>query len=154
MPDSHEGLLSGIVGEPARFQTQTILRQSNVVRTMRSRILIADDHEVSRVGIRDILRTDSRWEVCEDAIDGTDAVEKVRRFKPDVVIMDVVMHGVSSAEAVRQIRRISPLTKIIMVSLYDFPQLAMSLGADTFLMKAQCGMYLNHRIADLLGRGS
>jgi DNA-binding NarL/FixJ family response regulator len=120
---------------------------------MRPRIVIADDHELSRRGIRTILNSDSRWEVCGEAIDGRDAVEKVGMLKPDVIIVDALMPDTSGIEAVRQIRRIAPSIKIIMVSAHDsaaVSQLANLIGADGFLTKEQCGTRLNETIAKAL----
>jgi DNA-binding NarL/FixJ family response regulator len=111
---------------------------------VQGRILIADDHEVSRVGIRNILETDSRWEACGEAIDGPDAIEQVRRLKPDLVVMDAAMDGV--VEVMRQIRQFSPATKVILSSIYDVESVAKfaaTIGGNAFLSKSQFGMHLN-----------
>jgi DNA-binding NarL/FixJ family response regulator len=114
---------------------------------------MADDHELLRFGIRSILKSDSRWEVCGEAIDGRDAIEKVRTLKPDVVVMDVLMRGTTGIEAVRQIKKLAPPTKIVMVSAHDsaaVSQLAKLIGASAFLTKAECGTRLTETIAGLL----
>jgi DNA-binding NarL/FixJ family response regulator len=120
---------------------------------MRVRILIADDHELSRIGIMDVLCGTSRWDICGEAIDGRDAIEKVRTLKPDVVVMDAHMPGTTGIEGARRIRKIAPSTKIIIISGHDptaISQLAMVVGADAFLAKADCGKRLNQTIANVL----
>jgi len=117
---------------------------------MRTRVLVADEHEAARKALKDILQNDSRYEVCGEAIDGLEAAEKVRALKPDAVIdtMDVI-------QAVREIRATSPSTKIIIVSIYDsaaIAQMAAMIGADAFLTKTQCGLYLNRGCRGSAGR--
>lgn len=116
---------------------------------MRLRILIADNHEVSRIGIRNILQGDSRLDVCGQAIDGRDAIEKVRTLKPDVIVMDALMSGTTGIEAARQIRKIAPSTKVVILSVHEpaaVTQFTTAAGADAFLLKAQCVAHLNETI--------
>ena len=71
-------------------------------------ILIADDHEVARRGIRSLLESHPGWEVCGDAKDGRESVELARRMKPDVVLLDIGMPNLNGLEAARQILAVSP----------------------------------------------
>jgi len=91
---------------------QTLTRSGKPVRTHR---LIADGHEVWRAGIRSLLQKVPEWEVVAEALNGRDAVEKVLRYRPDLIILEMVMGGVNSFDAVRQIRPSSPSTKVLMM---------------------------------------
>ena len=81
------------------------------------RILIVDDHEVVRIGLRAMIATrGGEWQVCGEAGDGIAAVTQARQLTPDVVILDLEMPLMNGLEAAREIRRVSPLTKIILFS--------------------------------------
>ena len=69
------------------------------------RILIADDQEAVRRGVRSLIATHSEWEVCGEAVDGLDAVEKAQSSRPDVVILDISMPKLSGLQAVPLIKQ-------------------------------------------------
>ena len=120
---------------------------------MRARILLVDDHEVSRAGLRSLLAPVREWEICGEATNGRDAVEKVHQLKPDVVIMDAVMPMMSGIEATRQMRELFPELKIIMTSVHDSSsvlQLALLVGADAFLTKTAFAKNFREAISNLL----
>ena len=91
---------------------------------MKLRILIADDHEVVRRGLCTLLQTHEGWEVCGEAEDGRVAIEKVRQFHPDVVVLDWQMPVMDGLEAAKEIRRLAPSTILLMITLHDSVQLA------------------------------
>src|SRR6266851_8049429 len=72
------------------------------------RILVADDHEVVRKGLVSLLQAQPDWQVCGEAGDGREAVEKAQQLKPDVVILDIGMPSLNGLEATRQILRHNP----------------------------------------------
>ena len=80
------------------------------------RILIADDHEAVRKGVRSLLSTRPDWQICGEAVDGLDAVEKAKSLLPDLVLMDVSMPRMDGIEAARIIRRDLPKVQVIIVS--------------------------------------
>jgi CheY-like chemotaxis protein len=84
----------------------------------RVRVLIADDHEVMRMGIRNLLQFRSGWSVCAEASNGKEAVDKTLQFHPDVVIMDLTMPVMNGLEAAREIARALPQIPIILFSLH------------------------------------
>jgi DNA-binding NarL/FixJ family response regulator len=88
------------------------------------RILIADDSELMRNGIRSLLRLQSGWVVCGEAVDGKDAVEKAAALKADVVLVDISMPHWNGLEVARRIREQAPDSEIIIVTEMDSRSLA------------------------------
>ena len=83
------------------------------------RVLIADDHTLVRDGIRSLLALVADIEVVGEAADGREALEKVRRLMPDIVLMDLAMPIMGGLEATRRIRRECPATKVLALTQYD-----------------------------------
>jgi DNA-binding NarL/FixJ family response regulator len=103
------------------------------------RILVADDHEVVRKGLVALLQQQSNWEVCGEAADGREAVEKTRELKPDVVILDIGMPSLNGLEATRQILKLDPQAKVLILTLHDSDQVVrdvLNAGARGFLLKS------------------
>src|ERR1700737_2809364 len=76
------------------------------------RILVADDHPIFRFGLRSLLGSHESWEVCGEAADGKQAIEKCRQLKPDLVILDICMPRLNGVDAARQILRDNPTQRI------------------------------------------
>lgn len=85
----------------------------------RVRVLVVDDHEIVREGIRMVLATDPELEVVGVASSGEEAIEKVRELEPDVVLMDIGMPGLSGFEATRRIRESHPNTQVVALTVHD-----------------------------------
>jgi DNA-binding NarL/FixJ family response regulator len=120
------------------YASQLGLRRGNQLG-MSVRIVLADDHEVVRQGVRRFLETQPSLEICAEAANGQEAVEKTLSFKPDVVILDLSMPIMNGVEATRQIRQLLPSVKIIVFSMHDFTQLADTVkqaGADAYVSKS------------------
>ena len=83
------------------------------------RLLVADDHEIVRKGLRAILEAEAGWEVAAEAVDGRDAVEKARQIKPDIAILDISMPSLNGLEAARQIVKSVSQTKVLVLTMYD-----------------------------------
>src|SRR6202167_3034975 len=106
---------------------------------MKLRILIADDHEVVRRGLSALLQSHDGWEVCGDAKDGREAVEKAKELKPDVVILDVGMPNLNGLAATRQLLQQNPQQKVIVLTITDSDQVireALDAGARGFVLKS------------------
>lgn len=88
------------------------------------RILIADDHAAVRRGIRHLLESHPGWTICAEAADGREAVEWARRFRPDVVLLDVSMPKLNGLEAARQIRQVAPHAQLVILTTHVADQLA------------------------------
>lgn len=91
---------------------------STCVSTGHIRILVVDDHEVMRLGLRNLLEARSNWKVCAEACDGRDAVEKALQLRPDVIIMDLTMPNMNGLEAASLIARSDPDIPVILFSLH------------------------------------
>jgi two-component system response regulator NreC len=89
--------------------------------THRSRILIADDHEVVRKGLRSILALQEDLEICGEAADGQEAILRALQLNPDLIILDVTMPVVDGFSAAKQIRKILPDVPILMLSMHNDP---------------------------------
>ncbi|MFY9530435.1 MAG: response regulator transcription factor [Candidatus Acidiferrales bacterium] len=87
------------------------------------RILIADDHDLIRWGVKTLLEFHPGWKICGEAPTGREAVAKVEELKPDVAIVDISMPDLSGIEAARRIRKISPNTEMLVLSAHYSDQL-------------------------------
>ena len=106
---------------------------------MALRIFVADDHEVVRRGICSLLTSHCGWEICGEAADGREAVEKVAYLKPDIVILDIGMPALNGLEATRQILHNDPHQKIAILSITDSEQViqeALKAGAKAYVLKS------------------
>jgi DNA-binding NarL/FixJ family response regulator len=107
-----------------------------MLSNMSLRLLIVDDHDIVRLGLRKLAELHARWEVCGEAEDGERAIAKVQELSPDVVILDLTMPGMNGFETAMRIRRVSPSTKIILFSIQDVATAASQVGVDAFVSKA------------------
>lgn len=83
------------------------------------RVLVVDDHEVVRRGVRSLIQNYSKYDVCGEAVDGQDAVEKARELNPDVIVMDVSMPRLNGLEATHLIRATLPGSEVLILSQHD-----------------------------------
>ena len=87
------------------------------------RILIADDHDLMRRGVKALLQSHAGWEICGEAHTGREAVNKAEELKPDVVILDISMPDLNGLEAARRIRKVSSNSEILILSVHYSDQL-------------------------------
>jgi len=102
------------------------------------RILIADDHAVVRAGLRTLLESRSGWEVCAEAADGREAVEKATKAKPDVAVLDIGMPLLNGVEAARRIRKASAQTEVLILTMHESDELVQQVvetGARGYILK-------------------
>lgn len=106
------------------------------------RILIADDHELARRGIRALLESHPGWEVCGEAKDGRETVELAASMKPDLVLLDIGMPNLNGLEAARQILAGSPEVAILILTMHDSDNVVREVlraGARGYLLKSDAG---------------
>jgi DNA-binding NarL/FixJ family response regulator len=116
------------------------------------RILVADDHELVRHGIRGILRTRRGWRVIGEAANGQEAVEKTHKLKPDVAILDVSMPDLDGLQATRQIRETSPNTKVVVLTMHESDQMVhrvLEAGALGYVLKSDLAANLVKAVKDV-----
>ncbi len=92
--------------------------QSLETEPPQARILVVDDHEVMRLGIRNLLEAVPSWTICAEAANGQEAIDKALQCEPDVVIMDITMPVMNGLEAAKAISRSQPDIPVILFSLH------------------------------------
>jgi DNA-binding NarL/FixJ family response regulator len=124
---------------------------------MPARILIADDHEVVRQGIRAILQARADWEICGEAVDGREALRITKQLAPDVVIMDITMPHMSGLEAAQEIAKSGLPSRVLIFTMHDSKSLASSVqkaGAQGYVVKSRAARDLVDALERLLGGGT
>jgi|SRR5580704_13225876 DNA-binding NarL/FixJ family response regulator len=134
------------------------------------RILVADDHELVRHGIRGILRAQRGWRVIGQATNGREAVEKTNKLKPDVAILDVSMPELDGLQATRQIRDANPNTQVVVLTMHESDQMVrrvLDAGARGYVLKSDLAanlvkavkhvsagkLFLTPRVSDIVVKG-
>jgi DNA-binding NarL/FixJ family response regulator len=103
-----------------------------------TRILLVDDHLLARAGARALLDTLPDHEVVAECADGHEALEAIKKYKPDVVLLDILMPGLSGIEVTKMLRKNDEQTKILILSIIDRLEIveqALALGANGYLLK-------------------
>ncbi|HEY1469542.1 MAG TPA: response regulator transcription factor [Candidatus Acidoferrum sp.] len=138
--------------------------------TKKLRILLADDHELVRRGIRGLLRVRGEWRVVGEAVNGREAVAKAKKLKPDVAILDISMPDLEGLQATREIRKSSPNTQVVVLTMHDSEQMvrrALSAGALGYVLKSDLAVdlakavktvatghrFLSPRVSDIVLKG-
>lgn len=114
-------------------------------RPIPSKILIVDDHEIVRQGVRRILENHNDWEVVGEATNGQEALRLTRELKPDAVVMDITMPLMNGLEATNEILKANPDSKVLIFTMHESPSLLRSIrhsGAKGLLTKSRASSEL------------
>ncbi len=122
------------------------------------RILIVDDHEVVRQGVRSVIaKSRPAWEVCGEATNGKDAIQTAIALKPDVIVLDISMPGMSGLEAAAHISKLGLGCRILIFTMHESDRLITDIraaGAQGYVQKSQAGRDLIRAIDILLNGGT
>lgn len=105
-------------------------------------ILIADDHEVVRQGVRKLIEAEPDWRVCAEAENGNEAVAKASQLRPEIVVMDLGMAEMNGLEATRQILQSAPKTRVLILTMHQSEALmrdVLEAGARGYMLKSDAG---------------
>lgn len=109
------------------------------------RILLADDHEIVREGLRALIQRNPGWEICGEAASGREAVDLAEKLQPDIIVMDVGMPELNGLDATRQIKRALPETEILIFTANETEEIVRQVfkaGARAYLLKAEANKHL------------
>ena len=118
----------------------------------RLRILVADDHELVRRGIRGQLSARRGWIIVGEAMNGREAVEKASKLKPDVAIVDISMPDLDGLQATRQIREAAPSTEVVILTMHESDQMVrrvLEAGARGYVLKSDLAAHLVKAVKDV-----
>lgn len=116
------------------------------------RILIADDHDVVRRGLRDVLESQNGWEVCGEAADGRAAIELALKEKPDIAVLDVSLPLLNGIGVTRQLRQALPRTEVLLFTMHDDDETVsggLAAGARGYVLKSDSDEQLINAVAAL-----
>jgi DNA-binding NarL/FixJ family response regulator len=106
------------------------------------RLLVADDHEIVRIGLRSLFEQQPGWEVAGEAGDGREAVAKAKELKPDVTVLDIGMPSLNGLEATRQMLKQDSRAKVLILTTHDSDPLiheVLDAGARGYVLKSDAG---------------
>jgi DNA-binding NarL/FixJ family response regulator len=109
-----------------------------MIDTSELRILLADDHEILRKGLRSLFETHSKWTVCGEADNGEEAVRLAAEMKPDIVVLDIGLRGLNGVEAARQIKAANPAVEVLIFTMHDSEHIireTLRIGARGYVLK-------------------
>jgi len=123
---------------------------------MSLRILVVDDHDVVRQGVRLILRSRSDWEIAGEAESGAEALRREKELKPDLIILDISMPGQDGLDVAAELRARKSTAKIVVLTMHESRELASavkSVGAVGYVIKSHAGRDLVNAIETIIGGG-
>jgi DNA-binding NarL/FixJ family response regulator len=121
------------------------------------RILLADSHVLMRRALRAAVEHQPAWTVCAEATTALEALAKTIEFGPEIVLLDTGLPGLDSVEFTRELRRVAPAVKVLIVSVFESAELVgeyRQAGAHGYLLKSDVGVALVDAVATVLGGGT
>ena len=141
-----------ISGDSVRSSNDARLNMTQESKASTLRILIVDDYELLRRGVRALIESHAGWEVCGEAATGREAVEEAKKLKPEVVVMDIGMPELNGLDATRQILKAAPRTEVLILAAHESEQLVrevLQAGAHGYVLKSAAGRDLANAIEAL-----
>jgi DNA-binding NarL/FixJ family response regulator len=135
-------------------RSEAALQARGDSRSLKLRIMVADDHDVVRRGLRALLEGQPGWEVCGEAANGREALDRLRGLKPDVLVLDVNLPDLSGLDVAREVTQASPQTEVLILTMDESPQMMRDLlraGVRGYVFKSDVGGELLHAV-EALGR--
>ncbi len=129
-----------------------MISQNGGTPRRRVRVMLVDDHEVVRQGVRSLIESVSDWTLCAEASSGEEALKLAPEAKPDIVVVDVSMPNVSGLDLILQLKRIAPKVEILVLTMHDSERIvaqALRAGARGYLLKSDGGEKLIEAITAL-----
>jgi DNA-binding NarL/FixJ family response regulator len=126
-------------GPKVASRTHERIRSFHPAKLMALRIVVADDHDIIRRGLKQLLTAHAGWEVCAEAKTGREAVTVAEQLRPDIVVMDISMPDLNGLEAARRIKKSLPRTEILILTLHFSDQLVREIveaGVRAYIMKS------------------
>jgi DNA-binding NarL/FixJ family response regulator len=125
---------------------------------MGPKILIVDDHEIVREGIRMLLsRARPHWDICGEASNAADGLDAVKNLEPDIVILDITMPGTSGLEAALRMKKLGLRCRVLIFTMHESERLTIevrNVGAQGYVLKSQAARDLVLAIEHILGGGT
>src|SRR5688572_7424632 len=119
------------------------------------RILLADDHDIVRRGLKELLQERAGWTVCAEASNGREAVDLAAKFRPHVAVLDLSMPELNGLEATRRIRQAVPETEVLVFTMHESEELVrnvLAAGARGYLLKSDAALQLVPAVESLAQR--
>jgi DNA-binding NarL/FixJ family response regulator len=119
-------------------------------------ILVVDDHDVVRQGVRLILRRNPDWQICDEAENGVEALEKAERLNPDLIILDVSMPGKDGLEVATELQARGSTAKVLVLTMHESKELAAAVkrvGAKGYVIKSHAARDLTKAIETIVSGG-
>src|SRR5215469_8373135 len=116
------------------------------------RILVADDHEIVRKGVREVVESRPGWQVCAEASDGQQALDLALREKPDIAVLDVALPLLNGVAVTRRLRKECPQTRVLLFTMHDDDETisnGLAAGARGFVLKSDSESHLEAAISAL-----
>jgi DNA-binding NarL/FixJ family response regulator len=121
---------------------ETTMTPNASVPPGRKRLMLVDDHEIVRKGIRALVETRSEWTLVAEVGDGMDALKVAREVQPDIIVLDISMPNVSGLDLIIQFKRMLPKTEILVLTMHESERImaqALRAGARGYLLKTESG---------------
>src|SRR5262245_56584257 len=115
------------------------------MKTQHVRVLLADDHDVVRAGVRAMLETRKGWHVCAEASNGADAIKLAADTQPDIAVLDLELGGLDGLAVTREIKKQQPEIEVLIFTIHDDEYLVrdgLLAGARAFVLKSEGGQRL------------